>query len=135
MDDKTGLDPQQIETLRERLAARRAELAAQIGTRLHSHGLMTHEEAALPRRSEDTDDEAMASAQRDTDVAQLSAAAREIADIDAALARLGEGSYGDCEDCGGPIAAARLLAYPTARRCAVCQTAYEKKRGPARTAR
>ncbi len=44
--------------------------------------------------------------------------AREhLSEIDAALARLGSGTYGICEIGGEPIAEARLAARPTARTC------------------
>lgn len=43
-----------------------------------------------------------------------------LVEIDAALARLDEGSYGTCERCGNPIAAGRLEARPTARTCITC---------------
>jgi RNA polymerase-binding transcription factor DksA len=38
-------------------------------------------------------------------------------DIDAALAKFDEGTYGSCEVCGNPIAEARLEAMPAARTC------------------
>jgi RNA polymerase-binding transcription factor DksA len=38
-------------------------------------------------------------------------------DVDAALVRLADGSYGNCEVCGKPIGAARLEAMPAARLC------------------
>jgi RNA polymerase-binding transcription factor len=41
--------------------------------------------------------------------------------IDAALRRLGEGNYGDCFECGGEIAEARLRALPFAVRCRECE--------------
>lgn len=47
-------------------------------------------------------------------------AADRLADVDAALERLEEGRYGRCERCGGPIAAGRLEARPTARLCIAC---------------
>jgi RNA polymerase-binding protein DksA len=54
-------------------------------------------------------------------VAALVRQAREhLAEIAAALTRLEAGSYGVCERCGQPIAAARLEARPTARRCVQC---------------
>ena len=54
-------------------------------------------------------------------VAALAQAAREhLADIDAALARLADGSYGTCQACGQPIGAARLAARPAARTCIGC---------------
>ena len=41
--------------------------------------------------------------------------------INAALARLANGTYGCCESCEGPIAAARLEVVPTTTSCADCQ--------------
>ena len=45
---------------------------------------------------------------------------RELADIEAALARLSSGSYGHCEQCGRAIGRQRLRAVPEARHCASC---------------
>jgi len=38
-------------------------------------------------------------------------------DVDRALAKLDDGSYGSCEVCGDEIAEARLEAMPSARYC------------------
>jgi len=48
------------------------------------------------------------------------AARRELEEIDAALRRIGEGRYGVCEACGGPIGLQRLRAIPEARYCVAC---------------
>jgi DnaK suppressor protein len=40
--------------------------------------------------------------------------------IERALAKLGEGSYGRCDRCGGPIPAARLEAAPESVLCVPC---------------
>jgi RNA polymerase-binding transcription factor len=45
---------------------------------------------------------------------------REIADIDAALARIQAGSYGRCLNCGGPLGLQRMRAIPEARYCLAC---------------
>lgn len=48
----------------------------------------------------------------------LEEGAREtLVEIDAALQRIQDGSYGICEGCGEPIGAARLTAIPWARLC------------------
>ena len=39
------------------------------------------------------------------------------------LSRLDQGSYGRCEQCGRPIAPARLAARPAARTCIRCASA------------
>jgi len=41
-------------------------------------------------------------------------------DIDTALGKIEQGTYGQCESCGGPIADARLEAMPMARLCISC---------------
>ncbi|HEX5092964.1 MAG TPA: TraR/DksA family transcriptional regulator [Burkholderiales bacterium] len=51
---------------------------------------------------------------------------RELADIAAARQRVENGTYGECIECGEPIAPARLEVKPTARRCAQCQARHEK---------
>jgi len=51
---------------------------------------------------------------------------RELAGIAAARERLANGTYGECIECGEPIAPARLEVNPTARRCAECQARHEK---------
>ena len=38
-------------------------------------------------------------------------------DVEAALVKLDEGTYGKCEECGEEIAEARLEAMPSARYC------------------
>ena len=55
-----------------------------------------------------------------------------IADIDQALLRMKEGSYGLCVKCKKPIDERRLEAVPTARYDAACQEAIESDRGLAR---
>ena len=55
-----------------------------------------------------------------------SAAARSIAaalaDVDRALAKLDEGSYGICDRCGRPITPERLEAIPSATLCVTCRS-------------
>jgi RNA polymerase-binding transcription factor DksA len=46
---------------------------------------------------------------------------REIAEINTALLRLKNGTYGICTACGKPIDAARLEALPTASHCIRCR--------------
>lgn len=54
---------------------------------------------------------------------------RMVADIDQALLRIDEGTYGECQSCGKPIDERRLDAMPTARYDAACQTAIEASQG------
>jgi len=54
-------------------------------------------------------------------LAALADAARDdMGEIQAALARLADGSYGTCQVCGARISAERLAARPAARACVGC---------------
>lgn len=75
-------------------------------------------------RSQDSDAQ-MATA-RDLELALDDHETQELAAIDAALARIAAGTYGECIDCGAAIAAQRLQAAPEAARCIHCQEAAEK---------
>ena len=52
-----------------------------------------------------------------------------VADIDQALLRIEEGSYGICQSCGKAIDERRLEAVPTARYDAACQSKLEAQQG------
>ena len=51
----------------------------------------------------------------------------QLAEVQDALRKLDEGSYGVCEACGRPIAAARLEAKPSARFCLEDQVRAERE--------
>jgi RNA polymerase-binding protein DksA len=51
--------------------------------------------------------------------------AKEIASVKRALARIEDGTYGECVRCGGDIAPARLEARPEAALCIDCARAAE----------
>jgi DnaK suppressor protein len=51
--------------------------------------------------------------------------ARELREVNRALEEMDAGRYGICQDCGEPIAAARLRALPFATRCVTCQAQLE----------
>jgi DnaK suppressor protein len=55
--------------------------------------------------------------------ALLGEARAYLEELDRAAARLDAGSYWTCARCGGPIAAARLLARPATRTCISCAAA------------
>lgn len=54
--------------------------------------------------------------------ALLAQSTQRLRDIGAALERLDAGTYGVCQNCGKPIASARLEARPYARMCISCAT-------------
>jgi DnaK suppressor protein len=50
-----------------------------------------------------------------------------LADIDAALKRIEDGTYGICSNCGKPISPERLEARPWATLCIDCQREQERR--------
>lgn len=48
--------------------------------------------------------------------------------INNALARIKEGNYGECDDCGDDIEVERLLALPFTRLCLDCKSKQERQR-------
>lgn len=44
-----------------------------------------------------------------------------------ALERIDSGTYGTCENCGGPIGKARLQAFPRATFCVTCKQRQERR--------
>ena len=53
---------------------------------------------------------------------------RELSEIDDALLRMREGTYGVCEGCGEDISVVRLQALPDATYCIRCQRSMEQRR-------
>jgi DnaK suppressor protein len=64
---------------------------------------------------------------RDEAVTFLDTLTRTLAAVDAALAAMDEGSYGECAECGEPIASKRLTAIPWASNCIRCQEALDHR--------
>ncbi|MFP8887540.1 MULTISPECIES: TraR/DksA C4-type zinc finger protein [Streptomyces] len=69
----------------------------------------------------DAVEEAADQASADLLAVQTDSARRVLAEIDLALARLENGTYGICEGCGSAIPAERLEILPYASRCVGCQ--------------
>jgi len=51
-----------------------------------------------------------------------------IAQMDAALARIAAGTYGECIGCKKEIGTKRLVAFPCARYCLACASTFQKHR-------
>jgi DnaK suppressor protein len=124
-----------IETLHALLKQRKADVGFAVQDRLHRHGLTTHEDAALPNRREDTDDDAAADTATHMDIVSVARNADQLALLEAALARIDAGEYGDCIECGEPIARERLFANPVANRCTDCQQFTERSEKVGRATR
>lgn len=117
---------EQYDELRRTLLERKEELTREVedGARRR-----LEEDAYRTMASEvgDAGDASTATEQADLRNSQIERDVVELRAVDAALARIDDGSYGTCTRCGGDIGDARLRANPSAERCIACQTAYEKQ--------
>jgi DnaK suppressor protein len=65
----------------------------------------------------------------ETEIANLNRAHQLRSQVRAALDRLDDGSYGQCESCESDISTARLNALPWASRCLSCEQEQERSMG------
>jgi RNA polymerase-binding protein DksA len=120
-----ALTDRQLAQLRAKLEARRAQLLAEAQQGLDESA--TRSFAATPDRPiAESGDESVADEEEDLNLAMIGRDVNELHDIDGALARMDDGTYGQCTECGGEIPFARLEAYPTATRCVRDQEIYER---------
>lgn len=109
--------------LHKTLAARRTELRKRLGMELAdlSSGKSSQTGDAADAAF-DSSGEEMAS-----QLAELEA--KELAQVERALRRLKQGTYGQCESCGSKILIARLNALPYSTLCIKCQREMESDSG------
>lgn len=119
------MNKQQTDPYQHQLLLMRTALLAQIADQ--RGGTIGRAEAAADHFGRSEDSSAQVASERALEFAIGEREAVELNAIDAALARIEAGSYGQCTDCGVDIAAARLQASPEAPRCIGCQEKLEKR--------
>jgi RNA polymerase-binding protein DksA len=65
--------------------------------------------------------------ERDQELTLLNNEREKLAQIDRALARIADGTYGICESCGNPIGKGRSMAFPRATLCLTCKQREERR--------
>ena len=104
----------------DRLSGIRDGIAAGIGTETEAESM-----SELSDNAQHQADVGSETFDRERDLSILEQVDAELADIEHALARLDEGTYGRCEVCSHPIDEARLEVVPAARFCLAHQEAVE----------
>lgn len=99
------------------LQAQRQKLLAKLQEQISA----SHEEPGSANRSKTTADNASADAVPEMAMAIVIRENQELLHIEAALVRIGDGSYGICIECGGEIGRARLKVEPATMRCPPCE--------------
>jgi DnaK suppressor protein len=113
-----AVNQRQLRPFYRLLMARRRELLSEAERTL---GGMTRSKENFP----DPTDRASLESDRNAMLRIRDRERKLIAKIDDALKRISDGSYGLCEECGGPIGLERLKARPVTTLCIGCKSAQE----------
>jgi DnaK suppressor protein len=65
--------------------------------------------------------------EREQELSLVHGIQERVQQVEHALRRLGDGSYGECERCGNPIPTARLEAFPSVTLCVTCKQIEERR--------
>jgi DnaK suppressor protein len=115
------MDKKKLEAFKKRLETRQQELRRTV-TRTQADGRSADEDTAAA----DIADRAASSYNKEFLFSQSNNERQLLQMVDGALARIREGSFGECISCGKEINAKRLEAVPWTRHCIECQEKLEK---------
>lgn len=102
------------------LGEQRAEVAARLAALETERAAMVAQVVLDPPDDEHDPEGATVGFEHARSRALRDDAVARLAELDTALARVRDGTFGTCEGCGAAIPDARLRARPTARRCVPC---------------
>jgi DnaK suppressor protein len=114
-----------LSAAREQLIERRAELQVRLDRLVAALSAATGSQALEGTLASHPADEASDMLEAEITLTRSRELQAEVRDIDEALARVADGSYGICAGCGVEIDPARLRAQPLVTRCIRCETAAE----------
>ena len=120
-----AMDQSELQALERALHARARVLRGEVSEKLGEAA----DDAGGMNAGGDFGDQSFSSGESSLDLAEAQRDISELQAIDAALASIAEGSYGNCADCGVEIPPARLKVQPLALRCVACQEGMERRRG------
>jgi DnaK suppressor protein len=119
---KTQKSPKQLEAVGSKLREERENLLRQVGE------LEARQSGEEPSASYDDEGEPeTATYERERDLSLLENARDLLDQVERALEKVADGSYGTCESCGKSIEAARLKALPHASLCISCKRLEERR--------
>jgi DnaK suppressor protein len=115
------LAEERLSRFREQLLAKRRQLENEVG-RTALYGRDQEDDS-----TKDLGDQAANAYEREFRFELGNGDRRLLRDVLAALRKLDDGAFGDCERCGDPISDKRLEALPFARYCIDCQRRVESE--------
>ncbi len=111
-------------------AAARQRLEQILGDLERSIVVLTgeHQDERVPEYPQDPADAGANLVETERTEAVLALARRQRSEVSDALARIAQGTYGTCADCGSPVPEGRLEAKPEAACCVACQAKRDRRR-------
>ena len=119
-DSDDTADAINVDALAELLAAERIRAIEQVALLTADLNEIINASTSVATDDEHDPEGATIAFERAQVAAIIDQARGRLADLDRAIVRLREGTYGRCEICGQPIAPERLAARPAARTCIAC---------------
>ncbi len=117
---KSTVDPELLKTIREALVGQRNQLLSVVQS---TQAQLAEKETGLA----DLSDRASDGFEDELALGLMRIEAAQIDDIEAAIRRIDDGSYGMCVDCGKAIPRKRLEVLPFAQRCLECEGTKERR--------
>jgi DnaK suppressor protein len=116
----------ETEKIRAALAARRDELRAEYNQTL-TEITELQRDRLTDSAGDDQADTGTKTFEREQEISLANSILERITQVERALERLDDGSYGWCERCGNPIPVERLAAFPSATLCVSCKQLEERR--------
>jgi RNA polymerase-binding protein DksA len=115
--------PEAIKKFKDSLLEQRAQVIDQLKelARKDSHE-SDNMVSVFPEYGDKPDENVQEISDYSTNVATEKVFEKSLEDVDKALERIENGTYGICKYCGNPIGEKRLMARPTASSCIKCKT-------------
>jgi DnaK suppressor protein len=123
METTTASETSRYRELKQMLQGRRRELQAEVQGKMRD--VRATGEVTKLAEVFDAVESSEADIQEDIELALIQMKSETLSKVDDALARLEQGTYGNCFECGEEIAEKRLRALPFAVRCKDCEEAKE----------
>lgn len=119
-----NLTKNQLQQLRTKMLDRQRVLLAEVKEKRDQAAAQAGDEAMGVIG--DAGDESVLRMNTDLDIQEAGRDVEELNNIELALRRMDDGTFGKCDECGQDIGFPRLEAQPTATRCIADQEQYEK---------
>ncbi len=116
---KTDASQERLRNIRKSLLLKKEHILKEVKEEISKY--VSGENKQLVDTALDDGDWALVDISEDISLLRLSAHRKLMHNIDEAIRKIGEGTYGICEECNEEISEKRLLVLPTATLCIDCQ--------------